>query len=72
MSTDETLHSTAAYSAVDPGFRVGEGAPTSDAATFQRKCVQNERTWSIGGGHTPAAPPGTVTDTSGFHTAGYL
>ena len=41
-------------------FPLGGGAPTSDAYTFQRKRMRKQKKWILLGGHTPAAPPGSV------------
>ena len=32
---------------VDPGFVVGEGASTSDAGTFRRKCMRKRKNWVL-------------------------
>ena len=35
------------------------GAPTSDAGTFQWKCMRKWKNWILLGGGVPAAPPGS-------------
>ena len=44
------------FSVADPGFPVGGGAPTSNAYTFQQKCMRKRKKLILLGGGA-AAPP---------------
>ena len=53
--------------AMHPGFPMGGadlyGVLTSDAGTFQRKCMQRQKNWVLlGAGMHQQCPPGSTTE----------
>ena len=56
-------------SVADPGFPVGggrvelvRGTLTPEAVTFRKFVCQNERIWTLGGGHAPGTPPRSANE----------